>query len=99
MDKLFEEVKNYLDMTWKLTLEEEQKLNGIIKRGRSALIGKIGDCDFEKDTQEKALLLNYCMYERSGCLVDFWIHYRGEIISLRMRNKVKKYEQQQNGNV
>lgn len=88
---LFEEVKNYLDITWDMTDAEKQKLEGMIKRGKTALIGKIGTCDFESDTQEKALLFAYVMYDRSGALSDFWMHYKGEILSLRMRNKVREY--------
>lgn len=93
MDELFCDVKNYLDITWEMTEEEKQKLSGMIARGKAALQGKIGKCDFESDTQEKALLLNLVRYDRSNALSDFWQHYRGEILSLRMRNKVNDYRE------
>lgn len=89
---LLEEVKNYLDITWNTTEEEDSKLQSMIKRGQAALTGKIGNCDFEEDTQEKTLLLIHVMYERSGALDEFWKNYRGEIISLRLRKRVKKSE-------
>lgn len=92
---LLEEMKNYLDMTWELTKGEEQKLQGMIQRGKAALEGKIGACDFERDTQEKTLLFNHVMYERAGALSDFWQHYKGEITSLRIRNKVAGYGEKQ----
>lgn len=92
---LLDEVKNYLDITWETTPEEDQKLSGMVERAETALSGKIGECDFEEETQEKALLMNYVMYERAGALADFWQHYRGEIISLRLRNKVKEHDREQ----
>lgn len=90
--KLLEEVKNYLDITWETTPQEDEKLLSMIERGKAALSGKLGKCDFEGETQEKTLLLNHVMYERSAALNEFWDHYRGEIISLRLRKKVEKYE-------
>lgn len=90
--KLLEEVKNYLDITWETTSSEDEKLLSMIKRGKAALSGKLGECDFEGETQEKTLLFNYVMYERSAALNEFWSNYRGEIISLRLRKRAKKYE-------
>lgn len=90
---LLEDVKNYLDITWELTEGEEKKLHDMISRGANALEGKIGTCDFEQETQEKALLLNYVMYDRAGSLTDFWTNYKGEIISLRLRKKVQQCEE------
>jgi hypothetical protein len=90
--ELLEEVKNYLDITWQTTSEEDKKLLGMIERGKAALSGKLGDCDFEEETQEKTLLFNHVMYERSGALDEFWKNYREEIISLRLRKRVQRYE-------
>lgn len=90
--KLLEEVKNYLDITWETTPQEDEKLLSMIERGKAALSGKLGTCDFEGETQEKTLLFNYVMYERSSALNEFWDNYRGEIISLRLRKRVEKYE-------
>lgn len=84
MEQLLEDVKNYLDITWEMDASETQKLTGIIARGKTALEGKIGTCDFENETVEKQLLLDYCMYTRSGALDDFWNNYKSEIISLQI---------------
>ena len=89
---LLEEVKNYLDITWQTTSEEDKKLLSMIERGKAALSGKLGDCDFEEETQEKTLLFNHVMYERSGALDEFWKNYREESISLRLRKRVQRYE-------
>lgn len=82
---LFDDVKNYLDITWEMDTGEKQKLSGIIERGKAYLTGKIGECDFESNTPEKELLMNYCMYVRAGRLSDFIQNYRPEIISLQMK--------------
>lgn len=90
MEGLFESVKNYLDITWEMSDKEVEKLSGTIARGKAFLSGKIGECNFDEETQEKALLLDYCMYARSGQVDEFMKNYRQEIISLqinRWRNK------------
>ncbi|MDO4285236.1 MAG: hypothetical protein Q4C60_07840 [Eubacteriales bacterium] len=93
MDVLLNEVKNYLDITWELTEEEAAKLSGMIKRGKAAISGRLGEyCDFDGETQEKTLLLNHVMYERAGALDEFWSNYRGEILSLQMAKRVEIYE-------
>lgn len=81
---LMDDVKNYLDITWEMSAGEKEKLSGIIERGKKYLAGKIGECDFEEETQEKELLLNYCMYVRAGRLQDFIENYKGEIVSLQI---------------
>lgn len=90
--ELIEEVKNYLDITWELSAGEKEKLSGIIERGKAYINGKIGECNFELQTQEKDLLMNYCMYARSGQTDEFIKNYKQEIISLQMRNWRKKKE-------
>lgn len=91
-DQLFYDVKNYLDITWAMSIEENDKLRGMISRGMSFLRGKIGECDFEGETQEKALLLDYCMYARAGQISEFVQNYSGEIISLQ----INRWREKQN---
>lgn len=88
---LIDDVKNYLDITWEMSTGENEKLSGIIERGKTYLSGKIGECDFESETMEKELLMNYCMYVRAGRLSDFMQNYKGEIISLQMDRWRKKH--------
>ena len=83
-EALINEVKNCLDMTWELDEGEKQKLNGMIARGMTALEGKIGQCDFEQDTPEKSLLIDYVRYDRSEALSDFWQNYKSTIIALQI---------------
>lgn len=91
---LLVELKNYMDITWDDTLGDE-KLLGVAKRGMAALSGKIGECNFYAETQEKALLFDYVMYARAGELPQFWENYKGEIISLQIDRKVDAYGEDQ----
>lgn len=90
--ELFDEIKNFLDITWEMTTGETKKLSGIIERGEAYIQGKIGECDFESETQEKELLMNYCMYARSGQTDEFVRNYKQEIIALQMRNWKRRKE-------
>lgn len=96
-EKLLEEVKNYLDITWELSAGEKEKLSGTIERGKSYLTGKIGQCNFTENTQEKDLLLNYCMYARAGQISEFVTNYLGEIISLQINRWRKKKDAENQG--
>lgn len=93
--QLISDVANYLDITWSMSSTEKDKLTGMIRRGMDALSGKIGECDFLGETQERTLLFNYVMYDRAGALNDFWKNYSGEIISLQMDRWVKKNAESQ----
>lgn len=92
---LLQELKNYLDITWDTTAEEDAKLKGMLSRGMAELSGKIGGCDFDGDTPEKTLLFVRVMYERAAALDQFWKNYAGEIISLQMDRMVAQRENQE----
>ena len=69
---LIEEVKNYLDVTWTMDTQEEQKLTGIIDRGKRTLDEKTGaTLDYDTDGRPKELLLEYCRFARDGELSLF----------------------------
>lgn len=96
-EELFEDIKNFLDITWEMNAGEKEKLSGIIKRGMNYLEGKIGECNFDKDTQEKELLMNYCMYARAGQVSEFVNNYLGEIISLQINRWRKRKDAENQG--
>ena len=54
-NKLLNEIKNYLEITWDDSLGDE-KIRGMVKRGMAAISGKIGECNFYEETQERAQL-------------------------------------------
>lgn len=68
----------------------EKKALRVIERGKAYLKGKIGQCNFEEETPEKDLLLNYCMYARAGQVDEFVKNYKQEIIALQIHNWRKK---------
>ena len=88
--QVLEELKNYLDITWD-DPKGEKKLLGMIRRGMAAISGKVGECDFLGETQEKALLFQLVMYEYSGEQQQFWVNYKSELIGLQVAKKVERY--------
>lgn len=88
--KLLSDIKNYLDITWDDTLGD-QKYMGMVQRGMAAIKGKIGECNFCEETQERALLFDYVMYARAGEIPQFWANYKEEILSLQIARKVDAY--------
>lgn len=94
LSKLLEDVRNYLDITWD-DPKGDEKLLGMIKRGMESLAGKIGECDFLRDTQERTLLFQLVMYEYSGELQQFWENYKSEIVGLQIAKKVEEYAKSQ----
>ena len=89
-EKLLGDIKNYLDITWDDTLGD-QKYMGMVQRGMAAIRGKIGECNFYEETQERALLFDYVMYARAGEIPQFWANYKEEILSLQIARKVDAY--------
>lgn len=87
---LLADIKNYLDITWEDSLGDA-RLEGVMKRGMAAITGKIGECDFYEETQERALLFDYVMYARAGEIPQFWANYREELLSLQIARKVDAY--------
>ena len=90
-ETLLDEIRNCLDMTWELSEAERQKLSGMIARGMMALEGKIGRCNFEEDTPEKSLLIDYVRYDRSEALSDFWVNYKSTILSLQLNKWIEDH--------
>lgn len=91
---LLDDVKNYLDITWD-DQAGDQKIMGMIRRGMAAVKGKIGECDFFEETQERALLFDYVMYARAGEISQFWENYKSDIISLQIARRVDDYVENQ----
>ena len=90
--KLIDDLKNYLDRTWKDDMED-QKIAGIVQRGMAAIKGKIGECNFYEETQERALLFDYVMYAMAGEIPQFWQNYSSEILSLPIDRRIENYDE------
>lgn len=94
LEELLEDIRNYLDVTWD-DPKGDLKLKGMITRGMAALSGKLGECNFLGETQERTLLFQLVMYEYSGELTQFWTNYKNDIISLQVEKKVNEYAKSQ----
>ena len=93
MDKLLQEVKDHLNITWD---EEEtnRKIERIIKDAIAILNWKLGaEIDYsEEEGQEHNLLLDYCMYAYNQCTNEFDNNYFNEIMQIRQKYEVIQYE-------
>lgn len=95
---LFEDVKNYLDITWK-DPEGDKKLTGIIMRGM-AYINRIAGAalDYTAEDQPRELLMDYCRYVRSNALDEFQTNYLSELLTLQMTQEMKQLDTQKSTN-
>ena len=87
----FQEVKNYLDISWN-DPETDARIAGIIQRAKAALKNKIGNVDFEKDEAAKQLLLDCCRYINAGILDEFYKNYESEILFFFHFNRIGAME-------
>lgn len=85
---LFEEVKNYLDITWE-DPATESKVAGILSRSQDVLSKYAGEeLDFSDET-EKQLLFDCCRYIYNNCFEDFKTNFSAELLILRMQHQAK----------
>lgn len=91
-EKLFQELKEHLNITWD---EEEtnRKLERIIKDAILTLDWKLGAKIDYSEGQEHNLFLNYCMYAYNNCTNEFDSNYFNEIMQLRQKYEVINYEE------
>lgn len=91
-DGLLEAVRNYLDITWE-DPEGDKKLSGIIIRGMNYLNDIAGgEMDYTAEEKPRELLLEYVRYVRSNALDEFQGNYTHELMSLRIKEEVKRYD-------
>jgi len=99
LEKLFEDVKNYLDITWDDD-DTNRNIKGIVSRGMDYLDNAAGGKqDFEKESGARALLFEYAMYVNSGALSEFQQNYLPELLSLQMHQEVKMHEEEKNPDI
>ena len=73
----------------------EKMLKDLLEEGKSFLIRYDPKCDFEADTLERWLLINWVRYELSNAGDDFSKNYRDQLIRLSNRGKVRAYADSQ----
>ncbi|GAF63649.1 hypothetical protein BTS2_0540 [Bacillus sp. TS-2] len=87
---MLQEVKDYLKITWD---DEDDSLEKIINRGKKYLNGKAGvKLDFEEDSEETGLLLDYCRYAYNHSLEMFSHNFSNDLLNLALREGVKARE-------
>lgn len=93
MDKLLQDARNYLDITWE-DAEGDQKLSGILARGQK-YIDRIagGPLDYEAEDKPRELLFDYARYVRSNALEEFQKNYLHELLSLQIVQEVERHEE------
>ena len=95
MDALLKAVRNYLDITYE-DAETDQKLTGIIERGKAYLDDIAGTKqDYEQEGAARALLLDYCRYVRNNMRELFSINFQDDLIALRMGVQTGEYAKRQ----
>lgn len=90
-DGLFEDVRNYCDITW----EDEgtdRKLLTLIGNGMAYLDGKRGEpADYTADGLPRQLLLDYVRYGRDNALEVFENNYCSAILAMQHEVTVERY--------
>lgn len=82
-EKLLNEVKSYLKITWN---EEDEDITNLIKEGEQHLSEKIGaEIDFEKDLSAFGLLKDYCRYKRNYSIEYFEQNFLDKIVFLQLK--------------
>lgn len=88
---LLEAVRNYLDITW-TDYAGDEKLSGIIARGMKRIDRIAGEeLDYTVEDTPRALLMAYCMYDRSNALDEFEKNYLSELLDLQNQKEVERY--------
>ncbi|WP_394923263.1 hypothetical protein [uncultured Robinsoniella sp.] len=95
MAGLLSDVRNYLDITYD-DPETDQKLTGIIERGKVYLDNIAGvQQDYEKETASRQLLFDYCRYARNNALESFEGNFKTELLTLRIGVQADDYAKSQ----
>jgi hypothetical protein len=91
---LLSQVERKLNITWS-DEETTMRLTEIIENAIPDLIHRLGitssEFDFSKPGVENSLLLNYCLYEWSHSLNEFFDNYAETISQVRTRNEVAQF--------
>lgn len=95
MAELLSDVRNYLDITYD-DLETDQKLTGIIERGKVYLDNIAGvQQDYDNESTSRQLLFDYCRYVRNNALEYFEGNFKTELLTLRIGVQADDYAKSQ----
>lgn len=95
MAGLLSDVRNYLDITYD-DPETDQKLTGIIERGKVYLDNIAGvQQDYDNESTSRQLLFDYCRYTRNNALEYFEGNFKTELLTLRIGVQADDYAKSQ----
>ena len=90
-DRLFEQVKRKLNITWNDD-DTNTRVTDIITAAIPTMIHKLGIADpafdFSAEGTENTLFLNYCLYEYNHCVNEFDDNYKNDIAQTRNKHFV-----------
>jgi hypothetical protein len=88
---LLEGIRSALSITWIDPVTDNQ-LMGITARGISYLDGIAGaPQDYALEGKARELLINYCLYARSGALDQFTASYLADLTYFQLSEEVSRY--------
>jgi len=94
-EKLFEQVKRKLNITWEDD-DTNARLKEIIESAIPTLIHKLGisdpNFDFNIAGQENNLFKSYCLYEWNHATNEFDDNYSNEIAQIQRKHEVLNYQ-------
>lgn len=89
---LLEDVKNYLDITWKDDATDK-KVEEYVRSGMKYLNDRAGYCiDYSWPGDGRTLLMDYARYVRDGALDVFENNYRHILLALRNNRRIEQNE-------
>lgn len=85
MNKLLEDIKDYLNIRW-IDVKTDQNILGMIKRGMARLqkIAGVSSLDFEKEDLPRQLLFDYVRYANAQALEMFEKNFQSELLELHL---------------
>ncbi len=99
-DKLFDQVKRKLNVTWEDD-DTTARIEEIIDSAIPTLIHKLGiadpDFDFSVPGMENNLFRTYCLYEWNHCANEFDDNYANDIGQVREKHEVDYYRSESEG--
>lgn len=95
-EQLLRTIKNRIDITFD-DEDIDDKVIGIIEDGIQYLRPLFGmpdgmDFDWNKPSEERAVLINYCLYELNNVSEHFITNYRNDIMRIRARYEVEQWK-------
>ena len=93
MDKLLEDIKDYLNIRWN-DEKTDKNILGMIKRGMARLqkIAGVSSLNYEEEDLPRTLLFDYVRYANSQALEMFEKNFQSELLELHLEYQASLIE-------